>query len=196
MENEVHLSARTTGSASADTLGASEEPPQPARFQSDAAKGGCALELVDATGQLSVKELAGLREQVAAAAAQLGAAGEVRLRLVGDDEMAASHVRHMGVPGTTDVITFDLAEGGAASGEAMDVDLLICVDEAQRQAARRGIERQRELLLYAVHGMLHCLGHDDTNERAAAAMHEMEDQTLSAIGLGPIYALAERTPEN
>lgn len=196
MKDAVHFSARTTGSASADTLGAGEEPPQPARFHAEGANGETALELVDATGQLGAKELAGLHAQVAAVAAQLGAGGEVRVRLVGDDEMAASHVRHMGVPGTTDVITFDLAEGGSASGEALDVDLLICVDEAERQAARRGIDRQRELLLYALHGLLHCLGHDDTSDRAAAAMHEMEDQTLSAIGLGPIYALAERTPEN
>lgn len=196
MEDAVHFSARTSGSASADTLGAGEEPPQPAGFHSDAAQGACALEFVDATGHLSAKELSGLRSQVAAAAAHLGAAGEVRVRLVGDEEMAANHVRHMGVQGTTDVITFDLAEGRAASGEAMDVDLLICVDEAERQAARRGIDRQRELLLYALHGMLHCLGHDDTTERAAAAMHEKEDQTLSAMGMGPIYALAERTPEN
>ena len=115
---------------------------------------------------------------------------------MGDDEMASSHMRHMGVPGTTDVITFDLAEGRAASGEGLDVDLLICVDEAERQSARRGIDRRRELLLYALHGVLHCLGYDDTDEQASAAMHRMEDQTLSAIGLGPIFALAERNPEN
>lgn len=196
MEDAVQLSPRTTGSAGADSLGAGEEPPQPAGFQTDAAKARCALELIDATGKLSTGELASLREHVCAAAAHLRAIGEVRVRLVGDQEMAASHMQHMGVPGTTDVITFDLAEGRAASGEAMDVDLLICVDEAERQSARRGIDRQRELLLYALHGMLHCLGYDDTNEGASAAMHQMEDQTLGAIGLGPIYALAERNPEN
>lgn len=196
MKDAVQLSPRTTGSAGADTLGAGEEPPQPARFQADGAKGGCALELVDATGRLASGELGILREEVQAALAYLQVRGEARARLVGDDEMSVSHMRHMGVPGTTDVITFDLAEGSAASGAALDVDLLICVDEAERQAARRGITRGRELLLYALHGVLHCLGHDDTDERAAAAMHEMEDRTLRAIGLGPIYALAERNPES
>lgn len=119
---------------------------------------------------------------------RLGATGEVRVRLVEDAEMAAAHERHCGVPGTTDVITFDLTEGGSARGEALDVDLLVCLDEADRQSRSRGHEVRGEVLLYIVHGMLHCLGHDDHDEADASAMHAREDEVLTAIGVGAKYA--------
>jgi len=53
---------------------------------------------------------------------------------------------------------------------------------------------RRELLLYVVHGVLHCLGMDDHDEAAAAAMHRVEDAVLTAIGVGPVYS-AGRQPE-
>src|SRR6185369_8183115 len=96
------------------------------------------------------------------------------VRVVGDEEMAAAHQRFSGVAGTTDVLTFDLTEAGGA----LDVDLLVCFDEASRQAASRGHGVERELLLYVVHGVLHCLGHDDHEEAAAARMHAEEDRVL------------------
>lgn len=123
---------------------------------------------------------------------RLGATGEVRVRLVEDAEMAAAHQRHCGVPGTTDVITFDLTEGGSARGKALDVDLLVCADEAERQARTRGHEVRGEVLLYIVHGMLHCLGHDDHDEADASAMHAREDEVLTAIGVGATYATSPR----
>jgi probable rRNA maturation factor len=113
--------------------------------------------------------------------------GEVRVRIVDDDEMAAAHTRYMGVAGTTDVITFDAASGGAASGEPLDADLLVCLDEATRQAASRGHARAHELVLYILHGVLHCLGYDDRDESAFERMHAEEDRLLRGIGLGPIF---------
>ncbi len=152
--------------------------------------------MTDSVGTLPPGVVGRLRDRIAIAVDLLGASGEVRVRLVGDADMVDAHMRHMNQPGTTDVITFDLAEGRAASGEPLDVDLLICVDEAGRQSARRGIDIERELLLYAVHGVLHCLGHDDIDEQGAAAMHLIEDQTLTAMGLGPVFAVGERGTEN
>jgi probable rRNA maturation factor len=106
----------------------------------------------------------------------------VRARVVGDVEIARAHVSHLGEPGTTDVITFDLSEG-----PELDVDLLVCVDEACRQASARGHSVERELLLYVVHGVLHCMGFDDHDEAGALAMHRREDEVLSAIGVGRTF---------
>ncbi len=125
------------------------------------------------------------------AAATLEARGEVRVRIVGDDEMDAAHRRYMGVPGTTDVLTFDYAddpEPPGSGGRTLDADILVCADVAARQASERGGETAAELLLYIVHGMLHCLGHDDHAPEEAAAMHRREDEVLTAIGVGPVYA--------
>jgi probable rRNA maturation factor len=115
----------------------------------------------------------------------LGAAGEVRVRVVDDAVMSAAHEGFMGVSGTTDVLTFDLTEPGSG---VLDVDILACRDEAARQAAERGHSVERELLLYIIHGVLHCLGHDDHDEAAAARMHAEEDRVLRAIGVGATYA--------
>jgi probable rRNA maturation factor len=131
-----------------------------------------------------------LAEHASKALQVLGFPGEVRVRVVHDDVMAAAHEGFAGVPGTTDVLTFDLAEPGSA---VLDVDILTCYDEAVRQAAARGHPPERELLLYIIHGVLHCLGHDDHDPAAAAAMHAEEDRILEAIGVGATFAERPRT---
>jgi probable rRNA maturation factor len=102
--------------------------------------------------------------------------------------MAAAHLKYSGIAGTTDVLTFDLRDDSAA-GDPLDVDLWICIDEARRNAADRGLPVERELLLYILHGMLHCLGHDDHDEAAHLAMHTEEDRVLMAIGVGATFGV-------
>ncbi|MBK7403518.1 MAG: rRNA maturation RNase YbeY [Phycisphaerales bacterium] len=126
------------------------------------------------------------------ALAPLALAGEIRARLVDDQAMAAAHARWSGVPGTTDVLTFDLRD--TAEGP-LDVDLLLCTDEAARQAAPRGHTVAREILLYLIHGVLHCLGYDDHDEADAARMHAEEDRLLDAAGIGATYAPPHPMPE-
>lgn len=119
---------------------------------------------------------------------ELGCQGEVRVRVMADAEMAAAHERYSGVPGTTDVLTFDLREERTEAAP-LDTDILVCIDEARRQAAERGMTAERELLLYIVHGVLHCLGYDDHDEAAHRAMHAEEDRVLEAIGVGRTFAV-------
>ncbi len=111
-----------------------------------------------------------------------------------DPEMAAAHLEYCEVEGTTDVLTFDMSsEADSAGRPVLDVDIMACIDEAARQGKARGHTREQELLLYIVHGVLHCLGHDDHDEAAAAAMHAEEDRVLGAIGVGTTYAAPERS---
>lgn len=118
----------------------------------------------------------------------------VRVRVLRDDAMAMAHVEHLGVAGTTDVITFDGSAGATATGGApLDADVLVCVDEADRQAAARGHTRVRELCLYVLHAALHCLGYDDDDDDSFAKMHAEEDRVFRAIGLPPVFA-AQRDP--
>jgi probable rRNA maturation factor len=99
--------------------------------------------------------------------------------------MAVAHERYSGIPGTTDVLTFDLRDEAAGP---LDTDILICLDEAIRCGAERGHAANRELLLYVVHGILHCLGHDDHDDAGYARMHAREDEVLEAIGVGRTFA--------
>lgn len=154
------------------------------------------VEIQDATGRLDRSTLDWLRGHVASAAGELACAGEVRVRVVGDAEMRAAHARHLGEDSTTDVLTFDLRETPASStgdaGAPLDVDVLVCIDEAERQGGERGHPASHELLLYIVHAMLHCLGYDDRDESSFAAMHAREDEVLSAIGVGLVYGAKQR----
>ena len=97
--------------------------------------------------------------------------------------MAALHAQHAGVDGTTDVLTFD--RGSDAT--SIDADIAVCVDEATRAAKGRGHGVLEELLLYVIHGALHCVGFDDCSEEASAAMHAEEDRILLEIGVGELY---------
>ena len=127
----------------------------------------------------------------AAAAAHLAFEGQLRARVVDDARMSDAHERYSGVSGTTDVLTFDLSE----ADRIVDADALVCIDEARRQAAALGHAPARELLLYALHALLHCCGFDDADDHAAAAMHRAEDEILVAAGIGATFAPAPRLTE-
>ena len=111
---------------------------------------------------------------------------ELSLALVNDARMSQLHEQFMGITGPTDVLTFELehdARGRVTAGE-----VIVCVPEARRQAKERGIELRMELLLYALHGMLHLCGFDDRTDLGFRTMHRREDDILTQLGFGPVFA--------
>lgn len=111
---------------------------------------------------------------------------ELSVALVNDARMAALHEQFLNIGGPTDVLTFELEHdprGRVTAGE-----VIVCVPEARRQAKQRGIELRMELLLYALHGMLHLCGFDDRTDRGFRTMHRREDDILTALGFGPVFA--------
>lgn len=162
---------RTTMEETAD------EPPQRSSMSGT-------IELIDPDETLDEPARHWLETHAARAAAELSLRGEVRVRLLRDDAMSAAHERYKGVTGPTDVLTFDLSDPGGV----LDVDLMVCTDEAARRAGELGHDTRTEVLLYIVHGVLHCLGHDDLEEAESARMHAAEDAILESIGVGAVYA--------
>ena len=105
----------------------------------------------------------------------------VRVALLDDAAMDRLHRDHSGVAGTTDVLTYlDRRPDGAIEG-----DLALGIEVAAREAAARGRRLEEELLLYAIHGVLHLLGERDGDAAAAARMREAQDRLLAAIGAPP-----------
>jgi probable rRNA maturation factor len=84
---------------------------------------------------------------------------ELSLSFVDEGEMADLHVRYMGEPGPTDVLSFPLDEDGLIG------DVVVCPAVAAR--ANPGHPGQ-ELRLLVAHGVLHLLGydHEEGDERA------------------------------
>ena len=111
---------------------------------------------------------------------------QLNLVIVADEEMADLHEQYTGVPGTTDVLTFNMAEDDSPLGP-IEADLILCLDEARRQAEQRDHEPRHELLLYAIHGLMHLLGEDDHDEDAYQRMHAREDALLQEMGFGPLF---------
>lgn len=158
---------------------------------------GCTFELLDSTRRLSNLSTALLQTQAAQALVELGkhprgaalAGGSLRAKFIDDGQMAIAHERHSGIAGPTDILTFDLRQN---PNDPLDTDLLIDIDEAGRQAVARGHTLESELLLYVIHGILHCLGFDDHDDAQFAQMHALEDQVLAVIGIGPIFARTDQ----
>jgi probable rRNA maturation factor len=128
-----------------------------------------------------------LRRQLPAALAMLHCPlRELSVALVGDVRMSRLHRQFMGIDGPTDVLTFPLdtdPRGRPAAGE-----IVICVPVARRESTRHGTKLAHELLLYAVHGLLHLCGYDDRTKSGFEKMHRLEDDILTHLGVGITFA--------
>lgn len=148
--------------------------------------GHCDIEL-DA-GPVADADAAQLKADTAAAVAMLNRpVARVAVRVVDDRTMISLHQAWHGLDSTTDVLTFEHDRTGP-----LQVDIAVCADEATRRCAGQELDPCDELMLYIVHGLLHCCGHDDHDEAAFNAMHAEEDRILTALGRGPIYRQGNR----
>ncbi|MCH8052922.1 MAG: rRNA maturation RNase YbeY [Planctomycetes bacterium] len=117
------------------------------------------------------------------------ASADVSVAVVSDTEIAELHEKYMNIKGATDVLAFDLTRQhhAGANGRHVEGEIVVSADTAKRRAEERAHPVAAELALYVVHGTLHLLGMDDATEQEAMKMHKMEDEILTAIGVGRIY---------
>ncbi|MHB8717365.1 MAG: rRNA maturation RNase YbeY [Candidatus Dormibacteria bacterium] len=83
------------------------------------------------------------------------------VRLTDDAELRALNARFLGTDAPTDVLAFPAGEPGRVGDVAISVE---------RAAAQAAVSDAEELRLLAVHGLLHCLGHDHARSDEAALM--------------------------
>jgi probable rRNA maturation factor len=122
-------------------------------------------------------------------------ATEVELTLAGDAEMTRLNFDHMGERGPTDVLSFPLHEwlvepdgshladddGVRPPGAMLLGDVVIDVDQALRQAADGHWSVLEEMVLLAIHGTLHLLGHDHAELEEEQAMRAAEHEVLRTL---------------
>jgi probable rRNA maturation factor len=143
------------------------------------------LTITAATGKAYVPFLRNHLKKAHELLGKKSALREMSLALVGDRAMSALHERFMQIAGPTDVLTFPLEvdrRGRTISGE-----VVVDVAEARRRGKSEQVAPKLELLLYALHGMLHLVGYDDRTEREYRTMHLMEDRLLTKLGVGPLF---------
>ena len=112
-------------------------------------------------------------------------AGQIELAIFSDTDIARLHKQHLGRRCVTDVICFDMSGPQQAGG--FGVSLALGGEVARRQARMHKTSINKELALYAAHGLLHTLGYDDDTPKNAKRMHAREDELLGQLGLGAVY---------
>lgn len=113
----------------------------------------------------------------ALASADVGKA-VIEVLVVGDARMRSMNVEHLQHDYTTDVLSFEL--GHLPDGSLMG-QLVVCAPFAQRQAKRRGISREEELVRYVVHGCLHLVGHDDHDDAERETMWRVQEAIVQDL---------------
>jgi probable rRNA maturation factor len=125
---------------------------------------------------------------------------ELSLLFVDEEEMSTLNEQFMGAPGPTDVLAFPI---DATDVEVLSVpalsrsgpdrapidrgdlplllgDVVICPVVAERQFADHAGTLDDELALLIVHGLLHVLGHDHTEQADTERMRNRERELLEA----------------
>lgn len=119
--------------------------------------------------------------------------GQIEVAIMDDKEISRLHKAYFGRRAVTDVISFDMREEQkGAKGSGVQVSLALGGEVARRQARKHKTSINKELCLYAAHGLLHCLGYDDNTAKKAERMHAREDELLTKLGLGEVYEKKRR----
>ncbi len=78
----------------------------------------------------------------------------------------------------TDIITFEYDRD---EDDVIDGELIICSQVAEENAEEYGVSVESELLRLVVHGVLHLIGYDDTDEVKKKLMKSEEDRLVELL---------------
>ena len=114
---------------------------------------------------------------------------EVGIILAGDSCLHELNRSYRRVDNPTDVLAFgflepeDLAREAEQKREDLVLgDVYISLDRAAAQSREAGHHLRREILLLAVHGLLHLLGFDHSAPAEREAMQKKEEEILRLVG--------------
>jgi probable rRNA maturation factor len=110
----------------------------------------------------------------------------VSIAIVDDAQIRKLNRKFLNRKSTTDCLSFDLSDSQCPKSPRT-FELIVNGQMAVRQASLRGHSPEAELALYITHGLLHNLGFDDSTDKKAKKMHDMEDKILQQLGYGLVY---------
>jgi len=77
----------------------------------------------------------------------------------------------------TDVISFPDKEHDKFNNSAGDI--IISVDRALEFSSENSVDIDEELTRYIIHGLLHCLGYEDTSSKKKGEMFRRQEQIIA-----------------
>ena len=124
---------------------------------------------------------------------------QVDVTLVDNDRIHQVNLEQRGIDAPTDVLSFPLGENGVydihpETGEKLLGNIMLSLEQAQKQAADYGHSFNREVGYLTVHSMLHLLGYDHVQGgMEAVRMREKEETVMKQVGLprGSSYVLED-----
>jgi probable rRNA maturation factor len=116
---------------------------------------------------------------------------EVNVIIVDDDAMRGYNKGYRGIDAVTDCLSFPIIDvkeikrsarrkipGRPKQAVALG-DIILCLGQAERQAAEYGHGTEREMGFLAAHSMLHLLGYDHMNEEDERKMIAKQKMILT-----------------
>jgi probable rRNA maturation factor len=116
---------------------------------------------------------------------------DISITIVTDRQIGRLHGEWFDDPSPTDVITFPLSEPG---DDTLAGDIVVSAETARRRGREFGWTPREELAYYAIHGLLHLTGHDDTSPGRRRAMRARERAVMRAAGLAAPPRRAPKRP--
>ena len=105
---------------------------------------------------------------------------EATLHYVDTSTICDLHEEFFGDPTTTDCITFPM-DDAQDEGYRVLGDVFVCPETAVDYVKANGGDVYREITLYTVHGLLHCLGYDDIEEDDRQLIRSEEARYLEHV---------------
>ena len=115
-----------------------------------------------------------------------GDRGQVSLTIVSPEEIQQLNREYRQVNRVTDVLSFpQYVSPNKIPADSMYLlgDVVICMEQAVKQAEEYGHSIQRELVYLFVHSIFHLFGYDHMEEEEKQAMREAEEAVMKQIGL-------------
>ncbi len=116
---------------------------------------------------------------------EFDAPAEVSVTLVDNEAIHALNREYRKVDRPTDVLSFPMFDEDFEDGERVVLgDIVLSLEKAASQAEEYGHSLEREVAFLVVHSVLHLLGYDHEEGRAAESeMFARQEAVLSAMGL-------------
>ena len=111
---------------------------------------------------------------------------EISVTFVDEEEIKEINGQFREIDKVTDVLSFpqfECADDVPEEGLVILGDVVICEDQAKRQAEEFGHSYERELMYLFVHSMFHLLGYDHMEEEEKAQMRSCEEDVMHRLGI-------------